>query len=260
MSPSSSSDEAAISSVSSEDDDISLPPSPSPSPEPSPEPYASSSDGAAEAPAAKKPRRPRTGTEARLRRWPSADEVVLLEAVVAHRERRGQLPSRDDLAAALAGRIRFSGEQAAERVSNLRNRYYGSVRRLSRGTVPVTDDDMRVYKLSKRLWEGTVADTLAERARRRERRAADKAARRHHERRGFAELEALYPCLAAEVDAIASRRPCGVLRTAFGMIGDERAAALEARVRKQRRAELKAGMKRAELRDQVARTLLEFIE
>ncbi|KAF7034562.1 hypothetical protein CFC21_045559 [Triticum aestivum] len=243
MSPSSSDDEAAISSVSSEEDDISLPSSPSPSPEP--------------APAAKKPRRPRSGTGGPPRSWPTADEVVLLEAVVAHQERHGQLPSRDDLATALAGRIRFSGEQAARRVDSLRHRYYGSVRRLSRGTVPVTDDDMRVYKLSKRLWEGTVA----ERARRREHRAADKAARRHHERRGFAELEALYPCLAAEVEAIASRRPCGgVLKTAFGLIGDERAATLEARVRKQRRAELKAGMKRAELRGQVARTLLEFIE
>ncbi|KAF7027274.1 hypothetical protein CFC21_039329 [Triticum aestivum] len=251
MSPPSSSDEAAISYVSSEEDDISLPPSPSPSPEPSPEPYASSSEDAP--PAAKKPRRPRSGTAGRARSWPTADEVVLLEAVVAHRERHGRPPSRDDLAAALAGRLRYSGEQAAERVSTLRSRYYASVRRLSRGTVPVTDDDMRVYRLSKRLWEGTVAE--------RAHRAADKAARRHHERRGSAELEALYPCLAAEVEAIASRRPCGgVLKTAFGMIGDERAAALEARVRKQRRAEVKAGMKRAELRGQVARTLLEFIK
>ncbi|KAM3198037.1 hypothetical protein ACQJBY_073244 [Aegilops geniculata] len=255
MSPPSSSDEAAVSSVSSEEDDISLPSSPSPSPEPSPEPYASSSEDAP--PAAKKPRRPRSGTAGRPRSWPTADEVVLLEAVVAHQERHGQLPSRDALAAALAGRLRYSSEQAARRVDSLRGRYYGSVRRLSRGTVPVTDDDMRVYKLSKRLWEGTVAA----RARRREHRAADKAARRHQERRGFAELEALYPCLAAEVEAIVSRRPCGgVLRTAFGLIGDERAAALEARVRKQRRAELKAGMQRDELRGQVARTLLELIE
>ncbi|KAE8773401.1 hypothetical protein D1007_54410 [Hordeum vulgare] len=252
MSPSSSSDETAVSYVSSEDDEISLPSSPSPSPEP----YASSSDGAASPPAAKKPRGPRNTTGVLPRSWPTADEVVLLEAVVAHRERHGRLPSRDDLAAALAGRVRFSGEQAAERVSALRERYYGSVTRLSRGTVPVTDDDMRVYRLSKRLWEGT----LAERATRREQRAAGKAAARHHERRGFAELEALYPCLAAEVEAIASQRPCGALKTAFGMIGDERAAALEARVRRQRLAEVKARMKRDELRDQVARTLLEFIE
>ncbi|KAK1660735.1 hypothetical protein QYE76_048894 [Lolium multiflorum] len=231
--------------------DISLPSSPSPSPQHSPDPYAFSSlDEINAAPPAKKKKPPnRGGTRARA--WPNADEAVLLEAVAAYKEQHGRLPSRADLPAALAGRLpHINSEQAAKRLNALRQRYDGSVRRLRRGTVPVTDDDVRVFRLSKRIWEG-----VPKRTRRRPRAAP------HHERRAFAELQQMYPCLAAEVEAIDAR--CGMpgfMRTAFQRIGDEQAAELEAQVKRQRLVQLKADARRAELKSLVLRTIVAGME
>lgn len=74
----------------------------------------------------------------------------------------------------------------------------------------------------------------------------------------------MYPCLAAEVEAVMARRPggatAGALKRAFGRIGDEKAAALEKKARNQRLAELKVNAQRAELRKKAVDMLLEFIE
>lgn len=238
-------------SSASSSSDISLPSSPSPSPQHSPDPYAFSSlDEINAAPPAKK-KKPRNWGGTRARAWPTADEAVLLEAVAAYKEQHGRLPSRADLPAALAGRLpQIGAEQAGKRLNSLRQRYDDSVRRLRRGTVPVTDDDVRVFRLSKRIWEG-----VPKRQHRRPRAAP------HHERRPFAELQEMYPCLAAEVEAIDAR--CGMpgfMRTAFERIGDEQAAELEAKVKRQRLAQLKADVRRAELKSLVLRTIIAEME
>ncbi|KAM0875633.1 hypothetical protein ACQ4PT_036676 [Festuca glaucescens] len=231
--------------------DISLPSSPSPSPEHSPDPYAFSSlDEINAAPPAKK-KKPRNWGGTRARTWPTADEVALLEAVAAYKEQHGRLPNRADFPAALAGRLpHISAEQAGKRLKYLRRRYDDSVRRLRRGTVPVTDDDVRVFRLSKRIWEG-----VPKRQRRRPRAAP------HHERRAFAELEEMYPCLAAEVEAIDAKCVTpGLMRMAFERMGDEQAAELEAKVKRQRLAQLKADARRAELKSLVLRTIIGEME
>ena len=125
---------------------------------------------------------------------------------------------------------------------------------LSHGIIPVKvlkDDDLKIYKLSKLIWEASRRGKMKPRV-----------SSAHQERRGLGELEALYPCLAAEVEAIEARRPCaaaGLLKRAFGRIGDQKATELEAKAKKQRLAELKVNTQLGMLRKKVADTLLELI-
>ncbi|CAM0879039.1 unnamed protein product [Alopecurus aequalis] len=248
MPPASTSVVTTASSMSSSSD-ISLPSSPSPSPSPTRDPYAfASSDEISAAPPARK-KKPRNW-DAPLgvpRNWPAADELALLEAVAALKEQHGQLPSRHDLTAALAGRLpHYSADQIGTRMGSLRQRYDGSVRRLRRGTVPVTDDDVRVFRLSKRIWEG-----------------APKRGRRppHPERRAFEELQRMYPCLADQVVAVDAR--CGtpgLMRSAFERMGDEQAAQLEAKAKRQLVAELKVEQRRKELRSLVTKAILDDMQ
>lgn len=253
MPPESSVVTTASSMSSSSESDISLPSSPSPSPEPSSDPYALSSSEDEVAPPPKRKSRWLCTVE-RQRNWPTADEVVLLEAAAAHKEQHGRVPRPADLPSALGGRLpHVSADEAAQRLHVLRSRYDDSVRRLRRGTVPVTDGDVRVFRLSKRIWEG--APPRKQRRPRRPRPAP------HHERRGFEELRGMYPCLASVVEEIESGGGTGLmLMRAFGRMGDAQAAALEAKVKRQRLAELKTDVRRAELRSAVAGALLDVMD
>lgn len=245
-----SSDEIAASSEHDYDDDISLPSSPSASPEPDDDPSSllDELDTATTAFRKKSPFQ-------RCRTCPDADDLTVMKAVAAHHEQHGRVPSGRDLSAALRGSgIQASADQLAGRVPRLRRRYEGSVLRLARGTVPEKDADVEIYRLSKRVWGGCP----------RTRRKPRAAPVTHPERRGFEELQGMYPCLAAEVEAVMARRPggatAGALKRAFGRIGDEKAAALEKKARNQRLAELKVNAQRAELRKKAVDMLLEFIE
>ncbi|CAN6294004.1 unnamed protein product [Urochloa humidicola] len=195
----------------------------------------------------KKPRPP-------VRSWPASDEIALLEAVAAHREKHDRLPSPKDLAAALRGRLhaedRLSADQISRRLRALRSRYDNAALRLSRGIVPVKDDDVTIYRLSKRIWAGT---------RKGKREKKSRAADALKDPREFGELTGLYPCLSAEVEAIdagSGAATAGVLKRAFGRIGDDTAARLEAKVKMQRVAEARASSALDRLRTNVARALL----
>ncbi|KAG2607541.1 uncharacterized protein LOC120671614 [Panicum virgatum] len=210
-------------------------------------PLSSGSSGSEPA-VPKKPRPP-------VRSWPASDEIALLEAVAAHREKHGRMPSPSDIAAALQGRLRaedrLGAEQVARRLRALRGRYDSAAARLSRGTIPVKEDDVTIYRLSKLIWAGTRKGK-----RRKKARAADARA----DPREFAELSGLYPCLSAEVEAIdkgcGAAAAAGVLKRAFGRIGDDTAARLEARVKMQRVAEARASAELDQLRRNVAGALL----
>ncbi|XP_039807941.1 uncharacterized protein LOC120671617 [Panicum virgatum] len=165
------------------------------------------------------------------------------------------MPSPSDIAAALQGRLRaedrLGAEQVARRLRALRGRYDSAAARLSRGTIPVKEDDVTIYRLSKLIWAGTRKGK-----RRKKARAADARA----DPREFAELSGLYPCLSAEVEAIdkgcGAAAAAGVLKRAFGRIGDDTAARLEARVKMQRVAEARASAELDQLRRNVAGALL----
>ncbi|GJN28790.1 hypothetical protein PR202_gb16954 [Eleusine coracana subsp. coracana] len=185
------------------------------------------------------------------RTWPVIEEIALLEVVAEHRERHGRTPSCRVMAAALRGRIqseaRRSDKQIYERFYKLRNQYFNrTLRNLSRGTVPVTDDDVRIYNLSKLLWEGAPR--------------RGKRVRARQDPRDFSELAALYPCLASKVEEVDAGcgAATGTLRRAFESIGDDSAARLEAKVKRLQMARAKASEERNSLRARVMSTLLEL--
>jgi hypothetical protein len=199
----------------------------------------------------KKPRPP-------VRSWLAHDEITLLEAVLEHRHKHGRLPSPKHLTAALRGRLhakgRLSTDEISRRLRALRSRYDNATIRLSRGTIPVKDDDVTIYQLSKLIWAGT---------RKGKREKKTRAADARKDPRGFGELTELYPCLSVEVEAIDKGNraaDAGLLKRAFEHIGDDTAARLEAKVKKQRVAEARASAKLNQLRTKVAKALLQFIE
>ncbi|KAL6898091.1 hypothetical protein ACP4OV_006687 [Aristida adscensionis] len=251
-------------SPSSSDENLTLSgeqPSPSPSPSRSLDSaLGSSSSSPSSAPDAsgpepevtKKPKTPRPPA----RTWPAADEIALLEAVAAHREASGgRMPSPGDLAAGLCGRLRAEGpldaERVAKRLNTLRCRYNSAAARLARGVIPAKNDDLRIYKLSKLIWEGA----------RKPKKARGAEARR--DPRELAELAGLYPCLAAEVEAIeagCAAAAGGMLKRAFRRIGDDTAARLEEKAKRQRLSEARASARLYGLKRDVASMLLELIK
>ncbi|RLM74442.1 uncharacterized protein C2845_PM15G04390 [Panicum miliaceum] len=162
-----------------------------------------------------------------VRSWPASDEIALLEAVAVHCEKHERLPSPNDLAAALQGHLRaedhLGTEQATKRLRVLRSQYDAAAIRLSRGTIPAKEDDVRIYKLSKLIWAGT---------RKGKRKMKTRTVDTRKDPREFGELSKLHPYLSAEVEAIdkgcGAAAAAGVLKRAYGRIGDDTAARLEA--------------------------------
>jgi hypothetical protein len=75
-------------------------------------------------------------------------------------------------------------------------------------------------------------------------------------RRGFDELQGLYPNLAVFVEQLPSGE---TLKRGFELIGDEKAGYLEQKVRKQRVSEVKSQLRRAEVKKDVLNTLLSLV-
>jgi hypothetical protein len=71
----------------------------------------------------------------------------------------------------------------------------------------------------------------------------------------------MYLFLAAEAEAIDAKCVMpGLMRTVFERMGDAQAAGLEAKVKRQRLAQLKADARRAELKSLVLRTIIAEME
>ena len=71
-------------------------------------------------------------------------------------------------------------------------------------------------------------------------------------RKGFDELQNLYPNLASYVESIRAQHPCGeTLKRAFELIADEKACALESKIKKQRVAEMKMSIRLADTKKEV---------
>ncbi|KAK3143223.1 hypothetical protein QOZ80_4BG0360250 [Eleusine coracana subsp. coracana] len=175
------------------------------------------------------------------RTWSAADEIKLLEAFIGHRERHGKAPTRSELAAALRWRIRPEGrrspEQISSRLSCLRVRYKQAKRRSSRGIIPGTVEDLTIYQLSEQIWKDTTP-------------SVEKADARQ-DPRNFSDLEALYPCLAKEIENIEARLGAAAgVKMAFERIGDVRATQLEHKLKRVRMAALKERAKQDSLRSQ----------
>uniref|UniRef100_A0A804P7I8 Uncharacterized protein n=1 Tax=Zea mays TaxID=4577 RepID=A0A804P7I8_MAIZE len=153
-----------------------------------------------------------------VRSWPASDEIAILETVASHRQKHGRLPLADDLAAAVRGRLSVGDRLSAAQIT----RRLCALR--NRG---------RIEKKTR------VPDA-------------------RNDPRGFDDLAELYPCLSAEVEAIGARCGYGALKRAFGRIGDDTAARLEAKLKRQRMAETRASGKLDRLRSRVANALQGF--
>ena len=80
-------------------------------------------------------------------------------------------------------------------------------------------------------------------------------------RRGFDELQNLYPNLTSYVDSIRSQHPCGeTLKRAFELIADDKACALEAKIKKQRVAEIKTEIRLADARKEVTNAFIGLMD
>jgi hypothetical protein len=80
-------------------------------------------------------------------------------------------------------------------------------------------------------------------------------------RKGFEELQNLYPNLTSYVESIRAQHPCGeTLKRAFGFIAEDKACALESKIKKQRVAEMKMENRRADTKKEVTNMLIRLLD
>ncbi|CAM0872591.1 unnamed protein product [Alopecurus aequalis] len=80
-------------------------------------------------------------------------------------------------------------------------------------------------------------------------------------RKGFDELQNLYPNLTSYVESIQAQHPCGeTLKRAFELITDDKACALEAKIKKQRVAEMKTEIRRADTKKDVTNLIIGLMD
>ncbi|KAM0832161.1 hypothetical protein ACQ4PT_065069 [Festuca glaucescens] len=79
--------------------------------------------------------------------------------------------------------------------------------------------------------------------------------------RGSEELQNLYPNLTSYVESIQAQHPCGeTLKRAFEFIAEDKACALESKIKKQRVAEMKMANRRADTKKEVANIFIGLLD
>ncbi|KAF8647635.1 hypothetical protein HU200_065270 [Digitaria exilis] len=203
-----------------------------------------------------------------VRVWSEADEVRILEGLAAYAAEHGAPPARSQLHAALEGRrldkAKFTVTEIYEKVRRLRTKYCNL---RAAGGPPEPDggggdggDERRKYELSAAIWGdqpanvakkqgGTGVDAGQPKAR----------AISTGVRRGFEELQGLFPFLAMEVGKIADDEELApVLKRAFEFIDDQEAGRLDAKAKRQKLEEARMATKVTALRNEVLKTLISF--
>ncbi|WVZ78001.1 hypothetical protein U9M48_025782 [Paspalum notatum var. saurae] len=172
--------------------------------------------------------------------WSTDDAARILEALAAHRLEHGKLPRTDALAAALAGSLDKSDCSQSElerKVKSLRSQYSKLAKK---GKLPSRDHGRRLFDLSKSVWGY------------RSRAEANGVTRRE-----VSEIYKLYPYLAEEVRAIEKARP-GLFKRELETVDDGKARALDAKIKKQRLAQMKVYQHRYDLIKEVTKTLIDL--
>jgi hypothetical protein len=175
------------------------------------------------------------------RTWSTDDEVRILEALAAYRLEHGALPQPDALATVLAGSLDNSGYSPAllqGKVKALKRRYTMAAKK---GERPSKDHDRRLFDLSKSIWGPVTA-------------AANGGAPRE-----ASEMCELYPYLAEEVKALQKAHP-GMFKREFAMIDDDKARALDTKIKRQRLHQLKVLQRGHDLTKEVTRTLIDLVD
>ncbi|KAM0879715.1 hypothetical protein ACQ4PT_034054 [Festuca glaucescens] len=79
--------------------------------------------------------------------------------------------------------------------------------------------------------------------------------------KGFEELQNLYPNLTSYVESIQAQHPCGeTLKRAFEFIAEDKACALESKIKKQRVAEMKMANRRADTKKEVTNIFIGLLD
>ncbi|KAM0847982.1 hypothetical protein ACQ4PT_054675 [Festuca glaucescens] len=196
--------------------------------------------------------KPPSAKKARLafhRIWSIDDEVRILEALAAHQKQHGALPQPDVLIGALAGKLdnrAYSSKELQSKLQTLKKRY---VVLSNRGELPSKEHERRLLDLSNIIWGGDKTTTAA---------VAAKAGS-SHELKGFEEMCELYPYLTEEVKRLEATHP-GMFRRVFGKMDDGKVRAMDEKIKKQRIAQMKVELRRAELSKEVAKAIAELVE
>ncbi|CAO2040531.1 unnamed protein product [Urochloa humidicola] len=174
------------------------------------------------------------------RTWSTDDEIRILEALAAHRREHGTLPQADALAATLAGTLDNSGCSLAllqGKLKALKRRYSLAAKK---GERPSKDHDRRLFDLSKSVWGSVTMATNG------------------GAQRDDSEMCELYPYLAEEVRALRKEHP-GLFKREFAMIDDDKARALDTKIKKQRLHQAKVIQRRGDLIKEVTKTLIDLV-
>jgi hypothetical protein len=139
----------------------------------------------------------------------------------------GTLDNSDRSVVSLQGKLR-----------NMKRRYSSAA---NKGELPSKEHDRRVFDLSKAVWGSMTA-------------VANGGTRRGRE---VAEMRKLYPCIAEEVMAVEKEHP-GLFKREFGMIDDDKARALERKIKKHRLHQAKLNVRRADVMKEVTKTLIDL--
>ncbi|CAN6246622.1 unnamed protein product [Urochloa humidicola] len=207
-----------------------------------------------------------------LRVWSEADEVRILDGLVAYAAAHGAPPARSQLHAALEGRgldkAAFTVTEIYEKVRRLRIKYC-NLRDAGGPPAPGAggddDDEVRKYELSKAIWgdwrpnvavpkKGGSAGADANAV------PPNGGVASTRVRREFDELQGLFPFLAEEVGKITKdEMVVPVLKRAFELIDDEKAGKLDAKAKKQMVKEAQMTMNERTLRNEVLKTLISYL-
>ena len=185
--------------------------------------------------------------------WSTDDEVRILEALAAHQKQHGTLPQPDALVDALAGKLdnrAYGSKELQGKVSALRRRY---LLLSKKGELPSKEHDRRVLELSKMVWEGGDMVTAAAAS------AKSAKAANGQEPKGFEEMCDLYPYLAEHVKELDAANP-GIFKRQFGMMDEDKARAMDEKIKRQRVAQMKVELRRHDLVREVTKAIIDLVD
>ncbi|KAM0907956.1 hypothetical protein ACQ4PT_015779 [Festuca glaucescens] len=183
--------------------------------------------------------------------WSTGDDVRILEALAAHQKEHGALPQPEALMDVLAGKLdnpAYGSKELQIKVRSLRTRYLTLSKR---GEVPSKEHDRRILDLSKIVWDSNKTTPTAA--------AAEAIAVNGHEHKGFEEMCELYPYLAEEVKGLEAAHP-GMCKREFGKMDDDKARAMDEKIKRQRVLQIKLEMRRADLTKEVTKALCDLVD
>uniref|UniRef100_A0A453JHU6 Glabrous enhancer-binding protein-like DBD domain-containing protein n=2 Tax=Aegilops tauschii subsp. strangulata TaxID=200361 RepID=A0A453JHU6_AEGTS len=182
--------------------------------------------------------------------WSTDDDVRILEALAVHQKQHGTLPQSDALVDALAGKLdnrAYGPKELKVKVGTLKRRYHALSKR---SELLSKEHDRQVLDLSKTVWGGDKSTAAA---------ASVKTTANGHKRKSFEEMCELYPYLAEDVKELMVENP-GMFKSDFGKMDHEKARVMNEKIKRQRVAQMKLGLRRHDLIREVTKTIIDLVD